>query len=326
MGDTIVAVPMLRAARQVFPEATITLVTGMAAATALEHCPFVDTFLRYNPRDPHYNSQELFKALTQCATSPDVCLVADRSFRSAYLALRIGGKVRAGFASEGRGFLLTHPVTYRASAPEIECCLDILRAVVPEGQDTPAYDPTPQLFITGEERNRGSEILVAQGATPGTCVGIQPGANDGKAWLPKRYAEVAKELISCGKTVVLLGSGKGEEQVAEQVRQAIGELPTINLTSKTTLRETMGVLTQLSLFIGNDTGVNHLAASLGVPTIALFGQTSAIKWGHQSEQNRVLTAPDGDMTRLEREAVLRVAQELLEKKIVQPSPAAGVYV
>ncbi len=50
MGDTIVAVPLLRAARRAFPEAAITLLTGSAAATVLQHCPHVDSLVRYDPR------------------------------------------------------------------------------------------------------------------------------------------------------------------------------------------------------------------------------------------------------------------------------------
>ncbi len=321
MGDTIVAVPMLRAARQIFPEAHITLVTGKHALVALQGCPFMDRLLSYNPRDEKFDSRQLYQELTEEGRRPDLCLIADRSFRSAYMALRIGGKVRAGFASEGRGFLLTHPVPYRTNAPEIECCLDIIREVTPEGKDSPPYDPTPQLFLSCEEKERGAAILAERKASEPILVGIQPGANDGKAWIPARFGILAAELAREGVGIVLLGYGGEEEEAARQMRQAMRGIPAIDLTSQTQLRETMGVLANLSLFIGNDTGVNHLAASLGIPTIGLFGATSAIKWGNVGLHNKVLTAPDGDLTRLEVGPVLEIARHLLRTSVAnEPIP------
>ncbi|GAB4465165.1 MAG: lipopolysaccharide heptosyltransferase II [Armatimonadaceae bacterium] len=312
MGDTIVAVPLLRATRQVFPEARITLATGAAAAVALQNCPFLDRMVCYNPRERRFDARRFYEELTQQNCRPDVCLVADRSFRSAYVALRIGGKVRAGFVSEGRGFLLTHPVPYRTDTSEIECCLDILRAVVPEGRDTPGYDPTPELFLTEAERERGAQILREEGAASMPLVGIQPGASyTAKQWLASGYGTVARELARDRFGIVLLGSGVAEEEAAAQMIAAMRGTSVINLTGKTSLRETMGVLAHLQLFIGNDTGVNHIAASLSVPTIGLFGPTSARKWGHTGPKNIVLTAPDGNLCRLETAAVLEAARNLL---------------
>ena len=92
---------------------------------------------------------------------------------------------------------------------------------------------------------------------------------------------------------------------------ALGERPYIDLTGKTRLRETMGVLTHLSLFVGNDTGVNHIAAALGVPTIALFGPTPAHKWGNIGPRSRVIIAPDDDMTRITTPSVVDAALDLL---------------
>lgn len=314
MGDTIVAVPMLRAARTAFPEAHITLLTGNQAAEVLEHCPYVDQVVPYSPHDEKFDYWTVYRALTADRARPDLCLVADRSFRSASMALHIGGMVRAGFASEGRGFLLTHPVPYRMDAPEPECCLDIIRAVAPEGKDRPPYDATLELTLTPEERQRGADILLERKATGPVLVGFQPGASyDTKQWVPARFGAVAQALADKDVGIVLLGYGKAEEEAARQMRQAMRGVPVVDLTGQTKLRETMAVLSQLSLFIGNDSGPNHMAASLGIPTIGLFGPTSAVKWGHAGPNHAVLTAPDGDLKCLEVAPVLEAARTLLHR-------------
>jgi ADP-heptose:LPS heptosyltransferase len=109
--------------------------------------------------------------------------------------------------------------------------------------------------------------------------------------------------------VILLGGPEEEELATQMARQMT--TPPVNLTGKTKLRETMGVLSHLALFIGNDTGVTHLAAGVGTPTIALFGPTPAHKWGNSGAKHRVLNAVGGDMNEIKPEAVLLFAKELL---------------
>jgi ADP-heptose:LPS heptosyltransferase len=97
------------------------------------------------------------------------------------------------------------------------------------------------------------------------------------------------------------------------LREAAGDqVPIIDLTGETSMRETMGILTHLSLFIGNDTGVSHIAASLGVSTVSLFGPTLAHKWGEEGPRNIVIAAPDGSLSKLDAGPVLAAARSLLE--------------
>lgn len=324
MGDTIVAVPLLRAARQVYPNAHITLVTGKLAEIALQECPYIDVVHCYNPRDQHYSAQNLRQAICR-DERPDVCLIADRSFRSAWISYKLGGRVRAGFASEGRGFLLTHRVPYRRNSPEIECFLDILRAVAPEGKDTPAYDPTPKLFLNESEYKRGAVILREREAIGPLLVAIQAGASyPAKQWSTAGFAAVASALAAEGAGIVLMGSGKAEIDAARQMRQAMPHVPVVDLTGATNLRETMGVLSHLSMFIGNDTGVTHIAASLGIPTIGLFGPTRADKWGHAGPQGVVVSAPDGDLGRLEVGPVLEAARLLMHRRMNEAKVPLGI--
>jgi ADP-heptose:LPS heptosyltransferase len=339
MGDTIVAVPLLRAARRAYPDARVTLVTGAQAAVVLQNCPYTDRILAHDAKAAARTaagSAHLSALLVRQMAGlfwtdrPDLCLVADRSFRAAVAAVLAGGRIRAGFDTEGRGRLLTHPVPYDPDRHEAECCLDILRVVAPEVPGEPRYDPRAELWVTGAERARGAEILAEYGVACSPeghvpLVGVQPGAShDYKQWAPERFAEVAQTLAEeCGATIVLLGAGDAEIEASRRMREAMSaDVPVIDLTGKTRLRETMGLLPHLSLFVGNDTGPNHIAAGLGVPTVALFGPTPAHKWGNRGPANRVLVAPDGDMGRLAVEPVREAALSLLGA-VGAPPPAAA---
>jgi heptosyltransferase-2 len=316
MGDTIVATPLLRGIRQVYPDASITLLTGGAAAQTLREFPFVDNVEAYDPKGTQKGMAASWRLICSLRHTiggrPDVCLVADRSVRAATIALLCRARVRAGFDTEGRGCLLTHRVPYDPEKRESECCLDILRAVAPEVAVD--FDPMPLLCVTEVERKRGAAILREREAIGPVLVGIQPGASyHAKQWAPAKFAEVAAALAADGATIVLLGSGDAERKASRLLREAAGEqVPIIDLTGETSMRETMGVLTHLSLFIGNDTGVSHIAASLGVSTVSLFGPTHAEKWGEKGPRNKVIAAPDGKLRKLEVPPVLAAARSLLQ--------------
>ena len=319
MGDAIVAVPLLRAVRQVFgTETHLSVLTGAAAATVLNGCPYTDKIIAYNPKQERGYLRQIRFLREVEEDAPEMCLVVDRSFRTAVLAAATGARVRAGFAVEYRSPLLTHPVSYKMDRREIECCLDILRVLVPDapGADS-RYDPAPELWITDAEREAGRAILQSAGASGfDTLLGFQPGATFAvKQWDTARFAAVADALTRSnpGAAIVLFG-GKNETQTAKVFRDAVSpQTPVFDLTGTTTLRETMATLSHTSLFVSNDTGVAHIAAGLRVPLVTLFGATIAHKWGNYGALNAVIRAPNSDLANLSPEPVILAATRILEK-------------
>ncbi len=103
---------------------------------------------------------------------------------------------------------------------------------------------------------------------------LGPTANwRGKIWPVENFIELANELtkpdgICAGWQIVLLGA-PGEEELVNPITTA---LPTaFNLVGQLSIPETTVLLQQTSLYIGNDSGLMHLAAALGIPTLGLFG-------------------------------------------------------
>jgi heptosyltransferase-2 len=98
-----------------------------------------------------------------------------------------------------------------------------------------------------------------------------------------------KLAVATGARVVLLG-GASEGALAREVEAALDE-PPIRLQGKTSLGELMGVLSELSLFLSNDSGPMHLAAALGVPTLAVFGPTDPGETGPLGSRARFVRQP-----------------------------------
>jgi heptosyltransferase-2 len=105
---------------------------------------------------------------------------------------------------------------------------------------------------------------------------IHPGSGSpAKNWDPKNFAAVAERLSEGAK--ILLISGPAQDGV-EEVRQAMGNLSPL-VADNLPLPHLAAVLKASTAYLGNDSGITHLAASLGTPTVAIFGPTNPEVWG-----------------------------------------------
>ena len=106
--------------------------------------------------------------------------------------------------------------------------------------------------------------------------GINPGASYGnsKRWYPKEFAKVAAELSS--KYEIVIFGGPNEKSIAADIEKSLienGVSNYQNLAGNTSISQLINYISNLDLFITGDSGPMHLAASFGVPTVAIFGPT-----------------------------------------------------
>jgi lipopolysaccharide export system permease protein len=138
------------------------------------------------------------------------------------------------------------------------------------------------------------EIFVGQVAAKlpeGTrLLALAPGAHGvGKRWPDDRFAALAVRLLSpggplAGGTAVILGAA-GEENTARATIAALPADRVIDLVGKTEPAEAAAWLARATLYVGNDSGLTHLAAAAGIPTLALFGPGLPARyrpWGKQA--------------------------------------------
>lgn len=100
-----------------------------------------------------------------------------------------------------------------------------------------------------------------------------------KMWREEGWVELGRWLQQQGMQVVLTGGADDREmQYVSAIAEALNGGVT-NLAGKLSLGQTGFLLSRARLFIGPDTSVTHMAAALGVPTVALFGPSDPVKWG-----------------------------------------------
>jgi heptosyltransferase II len=126
-------------------------------------------------------------------------------------------------------------------------------------------------------------------------VTLSPGAvGEGKAWPAGHYAELARELSHDGVAVWVLG-GPNETAIATQIGEVAGAR---DLTSND-LRNAILALAAADVSVTNDSGLMHVAAAIGTPTVAIFGPTSPWHWKPLNPVAAILEPP-GDREARER--------------------------
>ena len=119
-------------------------------------------------------------------------------------------------------------------------------------------------------------------------LGINPGASYGSAkrWYPDKFAEIATEL-SDNFDIVIFG-GENELYFAEQIEEHLishNIRNFLNLAGRTSINDLSEYISRLDILVTGDSGPMHLAASLQVPTIALFGPTNPAETSQWKNQD-----------------------------------------
>lgn len=217
----------------------------------------------------------------------DAAVLVNCSFRSALICRLAGIPMRVGHSKEQRGPLLTH--TVRFDRDEFQA-VSVARLIEPFGLVVESQHP--RLVVEVAERAKGKKLL------DGATIGFQPGARDEWKRIPMAKAvEAGRRLIESGHRIALFG-GPEEREIGESFAQALGTRVT-NLIGGTSLEQLLGCLSGLQACFGADTGIMHLAVSVGCPTVQVFGSDRALKWGHAYPPHRVIRCPENEMSRLD---------------------------
>lgn len=169
--------------------------------------------------------------------------------------------------------------------------------------------PLPVVWTAPEDEARAGALLPA-----GRLLVLAPTANwTGKIWPAERFIELGRRLLAgalAGASIaVMAGPGAMERELAAPVLAAFPGA--IDLAGSLSLPEAAACLKRASLFIGNDSGLMHLAAAAGAPTLGLFGPTPAAEYAPAGLRAAASVAADGTMLGLPVAQALDAATRLL---------------
>ena len=170
--------------------------------------------------------------------------------------------------------------------------------------------PSTTLWLGQEDRDYADGVCRQLPGNKWLCIG--PGANwEKKIWPAEKFAQTADELRNGFDALVLLGN-EADNRQAELVA-ARAALPCVNLCGRTTLLQAAAVLARMTLFLGNDSGLGHIAAAAGVPSFSLFGPGNPERYHPWGPRAAWLTAPDSNIENIPVSIVVEKAREHLTR-------------
>jgi len=293
VGDAVMSLPALRALRDRFPAAKISILAKPWVGDLYRREPFCDEMIPYTASDLT-SKWAAGRALADGGY--DCAILLQNAFEAAAVAFAARIPERIGYARDGRGFLLTRAVSvpHSGEIPPHErfYYLELLRraGII---HALPTCDSI-RLEGAAAARQAGAARFRELGLGE-AIIGISPGAAYGtaKRWLPERFAETAIRLASELDAAVAIFGSKSEHSLCESVAESVAPSARVkNFAGETSLAEFIEFAAACRVYLTNDSGAMHIASALGVPTVAVFGAT-----------NHITTGPTGPLARIVREHV-----------------------
>ncbi len=301
LGDVIVTLPLLAALRRQYPGSSIELMATPSYAEWLKAQGIVDAAWSID--------RPAAGALFMPADA--VMPAAGEFFSQFQLAVSLW-KHRDETIIRALRRYLPYAVAVdplpdeRARCHAAEQILD--RAVIENllGPSTP--ECALQAMLPLEQPLRAARELLA--TAPAPRVAIHPGSGGRtKNWPAERFAAVARQLHRRCLSIVLI-EGPADREAAQAFRHHAGGLPLAEL-SDAPLAVLAAGISLCGQLIGNDSGVTHLAAAMGVPSVVVFGPSDPCHWRPLHPETRIIRAEDHTVGSVATEAVLEASLDML---------------
>jgi ADP-heptose:LPS heptosyltransferase len=146
-----------------------------------------------------------------------------------------------------------------------------------------AASSTPELSLRDEAREEAEKFFRNRDWGLTNIIALHPGAGSrDKVWPPQRYAALAR-ILAKGTTKLLIIQGPADQEAVKEVCAVLDGIPHL-VARDVPIATLAALLSHASLCVGNDSGVSHLAAALGVLTLALFGPTDPALWAPRGDR------------------------------------------
>ena len=316
LGDVVLSLPALRAIRERFPKARITVAIGKPGAELINLSGYADDTLevdRVALRDgvKLVSIGKIIKLVSEVRKSKYDFVIDLHSLSETNLLGFLSGAPRRLYARRpGRSldYLSNfHPRPPREGkhAHAVDRYLDVLKPLgvenpprLPQLKTVPAADVSVEALLKKEKANSGSLL-----------VGVFPGAgHPGRRWPMEHFAEVADHLIRNNRVRVIVFAGPEERPLIPQMR-TIFPASTI-FFDRLTIPQLVSAQARLTLLISNDTGPMHIAAAVGTPVVVIMDRPDPHSFIPLGDRHRLVY---GGVARITPREVYQAALEVLAR-------------
>ncbi len=273
IGDIVLSTPVLKVLDHNCANPMIIYVVKKEYENFKYLLPYVREVVTYDKKDPI----DLIRLILKLRKYDfDLCVNLHATFRSAMIALLSGAKFRLVHNHSGRDYFTSVPLGI----------VEAQKSIIERDLDT--LNPLKLLPITEEMKK--TELILNEEYTRyiddeevWLTVGLGIGAKrDNKMWMKEGFIEAGRRLAADGYKIAVFCS-KDEKGIGETVVAGIGDKA--KLYCGLDFLRLAFFLNKLRLFIGNDSGLRHMAAALGIKTLTLFGPENPVEWHPYKEED-----------------------------------------
>ena len=296
LGDAVMALPAFADIRRHFSGARLTVAARPPVAPLFSMVLGVDEMMTLpggGGLRAVFGWQDDARALQ--GKGLDIAILLPNSFATALIVKNAAIPERWGFATDGRGLMLTRPIPKpKGTTHQSEYYQALTTAL--------GIAAGPRFAEVRPDVDRVRELALDLGLdTDEPFVVFAPGAAYGRAkqWLPERFAQLAELIINeRGWTVIMVGS-KADRPTCADIAARLPATGTrmnrlIDLSGKTDLPMLAGVMSRARAVVSNDSGAMHLAGAVGAKVVAIFGatnerRTAPLRARAESPEPRIVT-------------------------------------
>ncbi len=266
MGDVVLTIPAIRALRETYPLARITLWMSRSTKELAAGLPFIDEIII------EYKTRGWFGFFEQVAILRkkkfDLAIIFHTKKRTNAACFLAGIPYRLGYRNNKFGFLLNHPVVderHLGIKHEAEYCMDLLKHIGVNGTDLKL-----QVSRDKEADIWAQDFFTKHKLSGKPVIAMHPAAScPTRFWPVEFYADLADRLIRENKVAVIIVGDKLVQPAAGKIIARAGN-GAIDVAGQTSLSQLISLISLCRVLISNDSGPVHLAAAVGIPVISIF--------------------------------------------------------
>ena len=281
IGDTILAVPTIRAIRSRFPNAHVAMIASSINLQYLEGCPYVDQQIPCRLEEVMKSPQKLIAFITALRHHKFDCVIDFEHWTrfSTLIAYGSGASRRIGFRSAGqhRHYPFTDVVEHVSGTHEVVNFLKIARLL-----GCPIRETDLEVWLKREDWDWAKEFFDMMGIERDMpIIAIHPDA--GRRGEPRRrfphdrFVAVADALVDQYNAQIILTGDPSEVELSQHIAAQTRSSCTV-AAGRTQINQLAALFANADLVICGNCGPMHLAAAAGTPVVALHGPTNPSQW------------------------------------------------
>lgn len=282
IGDILLTTPAISYLKQVFPNAQIDFLAESMGKTVLEKHPDLNTFLTYDKNHP---IQAIKNVMNE---NYDVIIDFMNNPRTGLLSWISGVPKRVALKKPIRSIyynILSPGPAYPMYVPLLK--IDLIQYWLKQ-ENLPTPTPNqirPRLYLTEDEKQFADQWIHKELNQKDFVILVPTHRHPVRRWRLEGFRELAQKMNKEIGHKVFLAYGPGEEGLVNQIRK--GYESVIQLLPPTTLRQMAAIFSRAKLVVTNDSGPMHVAVSVGVPTVTIYGPTRPVDWNPSLAENKL---------------------------------------